>query len=194
MGDILEILIIEDNPKQIIKAARSIPSHSSLAGCKKIEIDIIGDYAQYASLTNSRIYDGIISNIFFPYNKEGRNEKGIEACNSLLNTPEFKEHLENYTGHYKNKILELIGEWQSGKTPLPLGGLVAHEAMKENIPCVLITEKHIRNPLLDPVFFQVYNKDVPIIDVMPGVDYESKKWRTAWNALELRIEDKSKDY
>jgi hypothetical protein len=166
---ILELLIVEDN-KQHLEDAKRYFEHP----CRKAVISI-----HYASTLNhaeqlmsERKYDGIITDVFFPMNIAGEEERKLEILELIDPEHEFRHSSSAHE----------INRWMSGERNPPSGVIVAKQALESGVPVVLCTDIYHHDAAMSPVtsWVRKAKQRIEIVDIDSQNLDRKKDWQLAY--------------
>ncbi|KYK26062.1 hypothetical protein AYK26_01285 [Euryarchaeota archaeon SM23-78] len=185
----LEILVIEDKEHHLRDAKELF--NEKIASGMNIKVDYAINYEEAKEKLKTKLYDGILSDIFFP---SGSEVDEIDSLQSIL------KEAERYTGE--------IDFEETFKGELPYGIMIAKYSLEKNIPCVLITDTYHHGEKTEPIngWTKAMNLEVPLIDRSPysldwkekGMTHEEliqyqfdeKDWRAGYETLLDKIKER----
>ena len=140
----LRILVIEDNEKHLVDVRKATDKAQAVGLIDKA--DIATTYEEAIALLDVHQYDGIISDIFFPYDNHTLEFGGpvgwckivAMQCRDLLNEYYFKDTDPAYSKNY----LEPVQEWVDGYTMHPTGIIICQAAIERGLPIVMCTDTY----------------------------------------------------
>jgi len=185
----MKLLVIEDDPKHLEDAKNALKEHSD------IETEFVSTLKDFEEATKNNHYDGIISDIFFPFdeNEEEGKPKGwsynaMIACLELLvgNGVNYGDHFQ--LNDFTRNVVEASDRWVDGLAMHPSGVVVVKNAKEKNIPIVLCTDTYHHGYVTQPVATFASKMDVPLIDSYEG-GYENSAPQKDWKkAIEMLLE------
>jgi CheY-like chemotaxis protein len=194
----LEILVIEDNPEHLKDAKSEIQKRIDKG--ENINANYATTMLEAEELMEQKKFDGIISDIFFPYDSESYSDidripTGWDKGACLMCYELLKNLGVNYPdGHHTEfevKIVEAADKWMERHEMHPTGVLMIPKAEENEIPIVLCTDTYHHGYKTQPVFAYAMQKDVRVIDSHndPEGHAAKKDWAEAVNAIFERIEN-----
>lgn len=189
-----KIFVIEDDVKHMADAKAVIANHA------EISADFATTYKEAEKLLAENKYDGIISDIFFPYAEKtsyGLNGWSLVArneCEKILG-----EALEILKKSDDRRWIMAAYKWMEGSEMHPTGVMITDVAIKNSIPVVLCTDTYHHGNSTEPINIWARNHEVKMFDGYPKQDpYENrvpeKKWDKALIWLSIEIEHQIKGY
>jgi len=133
----LEILIIEDDPKHLEDAKQE--TQRRIDAKEPIKVDYAATFKEAEDLMEKKRYDGIITDIFFPYD-DTKRENGpdgwsgiarMECANALEKAKAWPVYPERIPG-----IVDAFTMWLEGKEMHPTGLMITEKALEEQIPVI----------------------------------------------------------
>ena len=153
------ILVIENNEKHLNDAKAEARVRKDM-----VLVDFATTYETAEKLINSKDYDRIISDIFFPFDDkkqegspDGWNDLASHKCFLLLK--EF-----GITTHGAQNVTEAASLWIDGFEMHPTGVIVVEMALELKIPIVLCMDIHRRILSAEPVKKFAEHKGVEVTD------------------------------
>ncbi len=186
----LEILVVEDNPRYI-EQARNCFRPAEEQGIARVSY--AGNLAQAESLLETRVYNGIISDVFFPSGYE--SERDVIA----------KERLYGLLGG-ELRIRGDLKDDNAEVNEFPYGVVVAAKAAALGIPVILNTDSYHHGEKSQQVHEWVMKEKINMVDIDPSEDHKNyltgrnyligdngnklKKWDIACLELAKKIAEK----
>ena len=193
MDEPLEILVIEDKEHHL-KDAKEL-FKEKIDGGVNIKVDYAINYEEAKEKLKTKLYAGILSDIFFP---SGSEADEIDSLKSMLEVAKDYIEEEGFEGTFKGE--------------LPHGIMIAKYALEKNIPCVLITDTYHHGNKIEPInvwigkMYNVTKIVVPLIDRSPkdfdwkekGMSYDEamqhqfdrKDWASGYETLMDKIKER----
>ena len=157
----LDILIVEDNEKHLADAKSCFDS--LITKEEKINVQYATNYIQAEKIIEENTFDGIICDIFFPYQEgEIRNDEIAEKTYQVLKEKGSVCDSGAYPLHNKE-----IQSWRTGKgidVTIPLGVLVTETAIEKIIPLVFCTDTNHHGYKTEPVNIYSKKQKISLID------------------------------
>ena len=186
----LEILVVEDNPKHI-EDAKAYFDQLSQSGVD-VHVEYASNYKAAQQMMKDRRFDGVISDVFFPFEKVGEGkfmdpDPEDDASRIWLAWkhsgvwPLDCDPKSPYVD-YQINVVKSMNSWCEGRSLMPRGVLMVEDAKKANIPIVLCSDAGHHSYALAPVHRYSRDQRVALCDFMNG---ESKDWARAYEALKL---------
>jgi len=206
MTDKLEILVVEDREENI-SAAKNYFSKM-----ENVLVDYAKDYTEAITNLESKKYNGVISDIFFPQTT-GSEERQLgkkliytlakeylasneakEASESLANYekfvgidkfPEFISSGDKY-GIDFGSLTELYKNLEKDSSNQPLGLLIADEAKKKGTKIVLATSLNHHHASAQPAMSYGWTRKIEICEANSEGDYTKSSadfWQSAFKRL-----------
>ncbi len=192
---ILEILVVEDDAKHLAdaKAETQKITDSGLS----IKADYATNLAEAIKCLESKKYDGIISDIFFPSGME-------DEYDMIQNVAKI---IEDSYGEYKSdlkkdrEIADAMALWKTLNDLAPLGVHIAENY--KDVPLVFCTDTFHHGFKTQPVFNYAGKRNIIIVDYYPmnmdgnmmrksNVKAVTKDWEGAYGSLIKLIEKQKK--
>ncbi|MFC1645296.1 hypothetical protein ACFL08_04690 [Patescibacteria group bacterium] len=151
MKDQVHILIIEDKQNHLENARLT---SQEIAGSDllriadiQISVDFATNYVEAIELMSANCYDGIVSDIFFPYSNEREWDEEIKnKC--------FSELEKYYLGFIKTQAFNYVHamhNWMERSSLHPTGLVIAIEAVNRNIPFIFCSDTYHHGLCTQPV-------------------------------------------
>lgn len=167
----LEILVIEDNPSYLADAKNVFQKLIDLGS--PIAITFVTTGKEAAQILVEKTFDGIISDIFFPWEENNISNWGKASgkCFELLNSVGALNDL-------KLEAHNALDQWLIAHTIPPLGIMFADIAVTNKIPVVLCTDAKSHQIDTDPIvyYLQLTKKNIGYVN-------EKKDWLKALKIL-----------
>ena len=139
-------------------------------------------------------YDGIITDIFFPYD-DTKRENGpdgwsgiarMECANALEKAKAWPVYPERIPG-----IVDAFTMWLEGKEMHPTGLMITEKALEEQIPVVMCTDTYHHGAKTQPVQDYAFGKQITLVDCfLDGKEHaETKNWKEAYDTLMQEIQE-----
>ncbi len=155
----VKILVIEDSLKHINDARNIIDG--VIIETYKIVADFATTYVEAMELLRNNKYDGIISDVFFPFSKDIEWSKIIKDLCFM----EIKKANPNYMEQSCKEYVTAVEKWLAGKEMHPTGILVGASAIKIELPIVFCSDGYHHGYKLQAVCkWQRKNRLPEIID------------------------------
>ncbi|MBU1198522.1 MAG: hypothetical protein KKF46_05990 [Nanoarchaeota archaeon] len=174
----LDILIIEDNPKHLEDAKAEVQSR--IKAGTHIAADYAVTYVQAKELMQQKKYQGIITDVFFPYDDQQRQDakKGWhpEAATEIFGL--IKDICERYRDP---EIRDAVNRWREGKTMHPTGILITEQAIEQGTPVIFCTDTYHHGITTQPVFSYACDDDkrIGMVDCYKA-GYYGTAWKKDW--------------
>lgn len=194
MDEPLEILVVEDK-KHHLRDAKELFKEKIASGAN-INVEYAINYREAKEKLKTKLYDGILSDIFFP---SGSEVDETDSLKSMLKVAQ--------------DYIEELGFEGTFKGELPHGIMVAKYALDKRISCVLITDTYHHGDKIAPInvwIGKMYNMTkiiVPLIDRSPrefdwkekGMShdeamqhqFDKKDWSKGYETLMDKIKEKT---
>ena len=182
---VMKILIIEDNQKHLVDAKAVVAE-------MRIEADFATTYVDAKNMMENNKYDGIVSDIFFPYAEKtsyslnGWNFTARFECENML------DEIIHRIGRSDIKWIKAANKWISGQEMHPTGIMIARDCLVANVPVVLCTDTYHHGWSTEPVNIWAGKNEIKVFDGYPSENpYENcvatKCWKEAIKRLQLEI-------
>jgi hypothetical protein len=187
----IDLLVVEDNEKHIADAIAEIQRRVN-AG-EKINVDVARDLSEYFNLIQKKSYAGIVSDIFFPSDREKPwDNLASNMVWDILGREYCQRHRDDYMcgdQRRENMFKMVQDDWMDGKELAPAGVVVADESLKKGIPIVLCTDTYHHGIKTQPVFEYTIEKGICVVDSCEAKDGNSqnKDWKIAFDEVIKRI-------
>lgn len=184
----MKILVIEDNKKHLADAKNFF--NSVISSGKNIEVEYAENYVE-AQEKMKKSFDGVISDIFFPYSNDMPWSSDIaEKCYQTLK--EVIDERKNYSrrdpyaleAHMNQSMAEK--KWRNGETMHPSGVLFIEEV---DLPIVFCSDMNHHAHSYADVFHYIQEKNKILIHI---VDVEGD--RNVFRAVKKRWDDAYKEF
>jgi len=185
----LELLVVEDNPKHMEDAKAYF---AELSDSEVVQVTYASNYSNAQQMMKNKRFDGIISDVFIPF-EEVRDGEYIDS-----DPEDNKARIQNALFHaevmplpcdpkspdfnYQINVVKSMNSWCEGKSLMPRGMLIAADAKKAAISIVLCSDAGHHSYELDPINQYALHQDIPLCDRLKE---NSKDWAQAYKMLKL---------
>lgn len=163
----IELLVVEDNEKHIAQARQYFDARADV-----VQVTYATTLAEAQVAMNTKKFEGVISDIFFPTGKSGEDDREIRR---------------DLASKLSSRYMDVTVEWEYGSAQPPCGIYVVEGAQERRIPVVLNTDQYHHSTRIGPVnnWNNMNAKSVRIIESETRHDEpaESKNWRDAYAAI-----------
>jgi CheY-like chemotaxis protein len=179
----LEILIVEDGERHLADAKLALET-------AEVNITYAVDLREAQKEMTKQQFDGIISDVFFPYDHTQGNHItvfGKEYRRSTtqgwdqLGKVQCLEALSAHIPEYHTSVSDAWDRWLAGKEMHPSGAVVAEQALKDGTPIVFCSDTFHHNASAEPVCQYARANGITYVD---KIDNGKKDWVGALKCLE----------
>lgn len=189
-----KLLVIEDDSKHAEDVKSVISNNPSIVA------DYVSTFVEAEKLLREKKYNGILSDVFFPYDETERTgfPKGWDSsiasqCKVILNPEIMRIKKSEYVGREQKEKTEKAAErWFEGYEMHPTGVLMIDLAKKANIPIVFCTDTYHHGYKSEPIHLFFLGKNLIMVDAYAKQDQyfasaDKKDWDRALTILQKNI-------
>lgn len=177
----LRILVIEDKIHHIHDVKK-------VSAELNVSIEIASTYIEAKNMLDNNAYDGVITDVFFPFDQNGWNKEAKETLMEILKEAlGFAwESAREYEPGWKNAA----EKWISGEEMHPTGALIIRDCLTIGMPVIACTDTYHHGWSTEPVNIYANRNKVHVVDGCSKYDgvSEHKDWNLAFYYAIAEIE------
>lgn len=178
----LELLVIEDDPRHLADAKTAYGRIQEMGS--PVEFDYVSTLKDAQEKMDSKMYDGIITDVFFPYDNQTRddNVEGWDYATSSKCTKLIAPYLPDDN----EELVQKHKDWMSGESMHPSGIVVAKEAHGKDIPYVFNSDIKGHGSVMETIFQSAADfepKYKALISAALEMGNKRKHWLTKYSGI-----------